>query len=168
MQEQWKPITGFEDSYAISNFGTVLNIKSGRILKPYSNDRGYRFVSLFRDNKCKKVSVHRLVASAFVPNPNGKKQVNHIDHDKANNKCNNLEWVTPQENTDHEIRSGNNKTRNSQLKSNSKYRNGKIQLTVLISKEENNKLEQIALETGHSRTRIIREALQSRIAEEET
>lgn len=165
VEEMWQPISGYEYSYEISNFGRVRNKRNGRILKPYFNDKGYLSVKLFCKNKGKHKRVHRLVAEAFIPNIGAKPQVNHIDHNKKNNAVWNLEWVTPQENTDHEIRSGTNKTRNSQLRSNQKYRNGKVQLTCLISPEMNERLISLGLKTGMSRTRIIREALDKHLAE---
>lgn len=92
--EIWKPIEGYEDRYAVSNMGQVMNIKSRRILKLKTERNGYVRAHLSKNNKPKSVSVHRLVALAFVPNPNGYPTVNHIDEDKQNNSASNLEWTT--------------------------------------------------------------------------
>lgn len=166
MQEEWRGISGFQN-YEISNLGRVRNAIYCRVLTPSLNYEGYLTIKLFKDGVGTNKRVHRLVADAFLDNPFGKPQVNHIDHDKTNNRVDNLEWVTPQENTDHEIRSGTNKTRNSKLRSNSKYREGKVQLTFLVSEEENKRLEEMGLRSGLSRARIIREALHRYLVAEE-
>ena len=89
-EEIWKEIQGFEGEYAISNKGNVKNLKSGRILGGRYDSMGYKFVNL----KGKNYMVHRLVALAFIPNPNNLPQVNHIDERKDNNDVSNLEWCT--------------------------------------------------------------------------
>lgn len=82
-----------------------------RELKPTPNPKGYLKVSLgIGNNKHKTLSVHQLVALAFIPNPDNKPQVNHIDGDKTNNNVNNLEWVTGQENHKHKCENGLNVT----------------------------------------------------------
>lgn len=167
MSDVWKPIVGYEGLYEVAPCGAIRNVRTLRWLSPSEKDDGYMSVKLFRDGVGRNKTVHRIVAEAFLPNPESKPQVNHIDHDKTNNRVDNLEWVTPQENTNHEIRSGTNKTRNSQLRSNSKYREGKVQLTFLVSAEENKRLEEMGLRSGWSRTRIIREALHRYLEAEE-
>ena len=102
--EEWKDIPGYEGRYTISNRGSVksyLQRKSGRLLPGYDQE-GYRVVSL-SDGKGNSlwIGIHRLVALAFIPNPENKPSVNHIDGAKDNNDVNNLEWVTPKENTQH-------------------------------------------------------------------
>ena len=159
MTETWKKIQGFEGYYSVSNKGHVINDRTGKTLNPTPNHEGYLYVVLCKNNFKKHKSVHRLVAEAFVDNPLSKPHVNHIDHNKENNTAENLEWVTPQENTNHEIRHNGYATRTSQLMSNKKYRKNKVQLTLLITKEENDKLLEISKRTGVSRTRIIRESL---------
>lgn len=99
--ECWRTIAGFE-SYRVSNRGNIANKKTGKILKPKINKHGYLVVNLA--NKIKNnnyVQIHRLVASAFLNNPQNKQFVNHIDLDKTNNSVENLEWVTPSENMSH-------------------------------------------------------------------
>lgn len=97
IQEIWKPIEGYEGLYEISNLGRLRNSK-GVIRKPQSNGNGYKKVFLYRDGKGKGFFVHRLVAKAFVPNPENKPHVNHIDESRDNNVASNLEWVTQKEN----------------------------------------------------------------------
>ncbi len=102
--ETWKPVGGFEGLYAVSNLGRVKSLKrnttSGGIMKTHIN-RGYEYVHLCKDGKHYNAKVHRLVASAFVGNPMGKPEVNHLDEDKTNNRADNLEWVTAKENSRH-------------------------------------------------------------------
>lgn len=94
--EQWKTISGYED-YEISNYGRVKSLgndktRKEKILKPNTNKDGYQLATLFKDCKRKMFQVHRLVAMAFIPNPNNYEQVNHKDEVKTNNHVDNLEW----------------------------------------------------------------------------
>jgi hypothetical protein len=91
-KEVWTLVQGYDYPYEVSNFGRVLGTKG--ILKPYDNGYGYLVVELRQNGKKKHLRVHRLVASAFVENPNGFPEVNHKDENKRNNKSSNLEWCT--------------------------------------------------------------------------
>lgn len=95
-KEVFKDIQGFEGRYEVSNMGNVRSLKYGKIryLKPAKNQKGYYFVRLYKNGILKNFKVHRLVANAFVENPNGYNEINHIDEDKTNNKASNLEWCT--------------------------------------------------------------------------
>lgn len=109
--EEWKDIVGYEGIYQISNLGNVKGFKftSGykeHLLKPLFDKDGYCKVNLYKDRKLKRVSIHRLVASTFIPNPENKPQINHIDGNKQNNSADNLEWVTSKENIRHSIEKG--------------------------------------------------------------
>ena len=94
----WRDVKGYEGLYKVSNTGQVLSLKrphcyrSEHLMSPCNDGRGYRMVCLCKNGKNKTVSVHRLVAIAFVPNPKGYKEVNHIDENKTNNNSSNLEW----------------------------------------------------------------------------
>lgn len=98
IKEIYKPVTikGFEGLYEVSNIGQVRNIRTGRILKQKigSGSNGYCRVGLHKDGVQKWFSVHRLVALAFIPNPNNLPEVNHKDECKTNNRIDNLEWCT--------------------------------------------------------------------------
>lgn len=103
-QEIWKPIAECNGEYYVSNCGRVKSLKFGkeRILKQATNQNGYLFIIIHRKNHKQRYSkIHRLVALAFIPNPNNKPQVNHKDGDKCNNHIDNLEWVTNSENIKH-------------------------------------------------------------------
>ena len=94
MKEFWRDIEGYEGLYQISNLGRVRSFKRNkvRVLKPVANKYGYLIVNLRKNNSLKTLSIHRLVAQAFLPNPNNFPQVNHKDEDKTNNIVSNLEW----------------------------------------------------------------------------
>jgi hypothetical protein len=103
----WKPIAANPD-YAVSDTGLVKRVCNGRVRKPSPDKTGYFRVglSLRGDGIPRSASVHRLVALAFIENPQGKPCVNHIDGNKQNNHASNLEWVTVGENWRHAIRTG--------------------------------------------------------------
>jgi len=103
--EHFKKIKGYEN-YSVSNYGKIRNDKTGRILKPGDNGRGYLFVNLCKNGICKHHKIHRLVANAFILNPENKPTVNHIDGCKINNYVENLEWCTNKENTQHAVDKG--------------------------------------------------------------
>ena len=98
MEEIWKPIIGYENHYEISSIGRVRNVQRNKLVKSYVSKKGYRRVQIAIDTIKKNYFVHRLVADAFIPNPEGKNVVNHKDFDRSNNSVDNLEWVTSQEN----------------------------------------------------------------------
>lgn len=100
-----KDIKNYEGLYAITSCGKVWSYRNQRFLKPETTERGYLRVALCRDGTTKHYKIHRLVAEAYIPNPEGKPQVNHIDEVKTNNYVNNLEWATAKENNNHGTRS---------------------------------------------------------------
>lgn len=95
----------FDDKYAVSEKGDVINVRSGRTLRTVLNN-GYVKVQLSTNGIRRSYPVHRLVARAFVPNPDNKPYVNHKDGNKENNCFNNLEWVTAKENDAHARKTG--------------------------------------------------------------
>ena len=100
------PITGFED-YAINEEGQVINTRKGNSLTPHLNENGYLYVTLRRNNRNVTTSVHRLVAETYIPNPENKPFVNHIDANRSNPHKVNLEWCTQSENIKHAYKLGN-------------------------------------------------------------
>ena len=105
--EIWKTIKSYKN-YKISNLGRIKN-KNNELLHP--SGLIYKMIGLQKNKKSKKYCIHKLVAGAFIPNPDNKKEVNHIDHNKHNNKLSNLEWVTHRENIVAAVIFGNIKSR---------------------------------------------------------
>ena len=99
--EIWRDIEGYENLYQVSNLGRVRSLKYNKekILKPANNGGGYLKVGLSQNNKTKQYLVHRLVATAFIPNPNNLPVVNHKDEKHSNNSVDNLEWCTSEYNS---------------------------------------------------------------------
>lgn len=100
--DEWRPVAGFEGMYEVSSAGKVRSRKTGhyRLLKPKHNKTtGYDYVIL-HGSKPKTVSIHRLVAEAFIPNPLRLPQVNHLDEVKTNNAASNLEWCSASQNSE--------------------------------------------------------------------
>lgn len=95
-----------QPNYCVSREGKIFSLKSNRFLKPFSDTAGYQYIECYKNGKKHKFSVHRLVATAFIENPENKKEVNHKDGNKLNNTVENLEWVTPSENCVHAERTG--------------------------------------------------------------
>lgn len=114
MQEEiWKDIKGYEKIYQISNLGRIKSLKRknnyGKTIKEsirilQINKYGYNIITLWKNHIGITYQIHRLVADAFIPNPENKPQVNHIDGNKLNNNINNLQWCTCQENVIHRFK----------------------------------------------------------------
>ena len=101
--EQWKRVVidGIEWDYEVSRDGAVRNIKTGHLMSQRKTKVGYLQVNLSKDGKSKFPYVQRLVATAFIPNPENKPTVNHINEDKTDNRVENLEWATHKEQSRH-------------------------------------------------------------------
>ena len=101
--ETWKDVVDYEGLYKVSNKGNVYSVGrkdsrgqrcGGQMLKPSKHKDGYLHIGLSKSNTRKRKLIHRLVAEAFIPNPKGFLEINHIDEDKINNNAKNLEWCT--------------------------------------------------------------------------
>jgi hypothetical protein len=108
MEEVWKPIEGTYGKYEVSNLGRVMSKmqRNPRIMPQTIQRSGYHYVMLHVNNKPTCRRVHRLVAQAFLPNPNNMKEVNHKDGNKDNNRADNLEWCTRSHNVKHSFDMG--------------------------------------------------------------
>lgn len=113
-EEIWRPIVGYEGLYEVSDCGNVRSVDreiknkggltihlKGKIIVQKVHKCGYTQVALCKDGKCKFKLVHRLVAEAFIPNPDNLPQVNHINETKTCNRLDNLEWVSAKDNINH-------------------------------------------------------------------
>lgn len=106
MEEIWKDIPGYEGMYKCSNLGNVYSYNSNAKMKARKQNSGYFLLHLNRFGIRKAFTVHRLIASVFVPNPENKPQVNHKNGNKEDNRASNLEWATAKENTNHAFKNG--------------------------------------------------------------
>ena len=151
IQEIWKNIKGYEKLYQISNYGRIKSkekyVKTGiknsvkvkrkeKILKNQINKNGYNYIFLSNEGKKKHMLIHRLVAEAFIPNPENKPQVNHIDGNKSNNYVDNLEWCTASENEIHAYKFLN-KRKNNGNKGKLGKENAKAKIVLQINKYTN-------------------------------
>ena len=100
-----KDIVGYEGLYAVTSCGKVWSYRNKKFLTPGVHNKGYLIVCLCKDGKEKMYRVHRLVAEAYLPNPDNLPQVDHIDGNKTHNYVNNLQWITNRDN----VRKGRNK-----------------------------------------------------------
>lgn len=136
MKEEWRPVPQYEGMYEVSSLGRIKSLtrvvkgsrgskskSNGRILKQGKHSHGYRRVSLCNNGVIKYSNVHRLVAIAFIDNPDNLPVVNHIDNDPSNNVVSNLEWTTFSGNTIHAYKSG-------RMTDNSGENNGMAKLSI--------------------------------------
>lgn len=169
--EIWKPIVEWEELYSVSNFGNIRSLDrkvggpnpDGRIIKgrlrKFLVVRGYFSVNLIdkRTGKSTRNSVHRFVAEAFIPNPENKPCVNHIDGNKQNNNVSNLEWCTYKENSEHAFRTGLSKPHKFTEEQKQKIRQsgkGKINL-ALWQKNNKTKMAEMALNASLKQARKV-------------
>lgn len=100
--EIWKDVPGYIGLYKVSNYGRVKSVKKQLVLKTSGSGNRYKTVALCNGMR-KTFRLHRLVAAAFIPNPDNKPCIDHIDGDRANNHADNLRWVTYLENNNNPI-----------------------------------------------------------------
>jgi len=99
--KSWKPVVGYEEYYIVSSEGEVFSLRTNKIMREFNSPQGYKRVELNVGGMAIKKSVHRLVAEAFIPNPNNYPVINHKDENPQNNNVDNLEWCTYKYNTNY-------------------------------------------------------------------
>lgn len=110
--EEWRDVIGAngipKGEYRVSSLGRVMSLKGGKvkILNLTYDGKGYAYVGIHKDGAQKKIHVHVLVATAFIPNPENKREVNHKNGNKSDNRVENLEWATSSENRQHALKTG--------------------------------------------------------------
>ena len=106
----WKDIEGYEGLYKVSDSGDVYSCKKSRVIKNFTNPDGYSQIELYKNNKCKKFRVHRLVAKHFLDDYSEDLVVNHLNGIKSDNRYTNLECISQRDNVLHSIATGLQKT----------------------------------------------------------
>jgi len=162
LKEKLYPIKGYEGLYAIAKNGRVWSYpkrcssKKGKFLKQGINARGYSQVVLYKEGDHKNLTIHRLLASTFIPNTDNKPEVNHIDGIKIHNELYNLEWVTKSENQKHASDTGLHETIKGECHVKSKLSDKKIVMIkkMLIHKCGNRQIARI-FKVSHSLIGLI-------------
>ena len=147
-------LDGITTNYDISNYGgIIMNRKTKSILKPFSDKDGYLRIKISVNSYQYTRAVHRLVAQAFIPNPENKPEINHIDGNKTNNDVSNLEWATRKENAHHAIQIGlyNPRGENNAY---SKYTEKQIREACELMENPKNNPRYVSMITGISRTTL--------------
>lgn len=142
----------YPDKYWVSNYGTVITKNTKHKRKPSENKDGYLYVRLYRNGEAKYMLIHRLVATAFVPNPNPEeyKVTNHIDGDKKNNYYKNLEWCDVGHNTRHSYLLGLQKPIRGSKHGRSIYTEEQIHLVCSLLQDTDLSIKEISIRTGVS------------------
>ena len=142
IRELWSDVKGYEGIYKVSNYGNVLSCKKDRLLKPSFNNSGYLYVILYKNGVGKHYLIHRLVAEAFILNPEEKSDIDHINTIRDDNRVENLRWVTKSENMNNELtRKKNSEShKGKQLSEETKDRISKANTGHEVSEETRKKL----------------------------
>ena len=135
MKEQWRTAVYdgivYEGLYKVSNLGRILNLNyrntgKPKLMTPSENTDGYFKINLRKNGETKTCYVHRLIAQTFIPNPENKPEINHIDEDKTNNRVDNLEWKWHKDNINH----GTHNERSAKTRTNGKLSKRVLQFTL--------------------------------------
>lgn len=162
--EIWKDVENYEGLYKISNHGRVKVLKkwdvnkkefvgSEKILTPTDNGHGYLIVSFSKNRKKKNYYVHRLVAEAFIDNPDNKKIVNHKDFNKRNNHFSNLEWCTQKENVNYSA---------SRMRHRKQYNASKTGEKYIYFRKERNEYRIVVDKKEYKTEKTLKEAIKKR------
>lgn len=146
--EVFVEVEGSGGYYLISNLGRCYNKAFDKLMSIHDNGAGYKMYVLSKLARANNY-IHRLVARHFLPNPEGKKYVNHIDHDKSNNVVSNLEWVTAKENTKHGVDAGRI---NAKLRGKTNQLSLQNRVEAVILKQLGYGVNEIAIKIGVPRT----------------
>lgn len=103
MIEVWQDIKGYENLYKISNWGNVMSLKRNKLMTPKKTKHGYITITLSKKGEIKTFFLHRLIAETFIPNPENKPYIDHINTIRDDNRVENLRWVTPSENNNNPL-----------------------------------------------------------------
>lgn len=131
---EWRDCVVFPDYYAVSSNGDILSKRSRKLLKPKLSKAGYYYAALACHGKIKMMRIHRLVALAFIPNPENKPTVNHINEIKTDNRVENLEWATVAEQNVHG-------TRLQRVKAHTDYHARNINYSAVAAKHDYSRLD---------------------------
>lgn len=142
-KDEWKDVPGYEGTYEIHNSGVVMNSRLMRV-RSRIGTLGYEVIALQKNGVKGMYYLHRLLALAFIPNPQGKPQVNHIDENRSNNDLSNLEWVTARENINHSL----HKFKRGSASKNSKLKEDEVQEILTLIAEGEHTYKQIAAKFG--------------------
>lgn len=154
--ENWQSVNNYEGIYEISSYGRLRSLKFNRLryFNLKADGWGYVIVVLHKKGKREAVRFHRLVASHFIANPDNKKEVNHKDGNKLNNRVDNLEWVTPEENMKHAFSTKLNVPKKGEKHQGSKLSNRKAQMIKDLYATGIYKQSDIGEEFNISQTRV--------------
>lgn len=153
MEEIWKRIEEYPN-YEVSNMGRVKNVNRNIILTPLDNGKGYKYVQLWKGGR-HKYYIHRLVANSFIPNPENRTEVDHINGDPSDNRAENLRWATKFENMNNPVTTNRMSTaKKNQEKGNHQTPITQYDLNGNFIKEYPT-IKEAVMETGTNRTSII-------------
>lgn len=169
MEEIWKEVSGYEGYYEVSNLGNVRSVdrvivksdgvvmpRRAKAMKRCLNQDGYLTVKLSKNGKSERIAVHRLVALAFIPNPNNLSEVNHIDFDRTNSRIDNLEWVSHRDNVQYTIDAGRHHcNRNLFGENNPNYKNTTLKDYYASHPEEKQKLSRKGSQNGMAKSTCV-------------
>ena len=143
-------IDGYATRYFVSRDGVVISLYKKKVhkLKVFKTDKGYLYVKLWINGKSRAAFIHRLVATAYIPNPDNKPEVNHKDGNKSHNYSANLEWVTSKENKEHAKNHGLLNCGRLEKSGDAKYSNKQIESACKLMEENKLTLNQISEKTG--------------------